>query len=198
MPKRSSTNDVILPIKRFANQTAWKRWLGAHHASSSGIWMAIAKNGSGLASVSYADAIDGALCYGWIDGQKQKLDECRWLQKFTPRGKRSIWSEINRAKAEKLIACGEMKAPGAKAIAAAKKEGRWDRAYASQRAITVPDDLASALRRNPKAQAFFDELNSANRYAILFRIHAAKKPETRERRLRKFVTMLEKHELIHK
>ena len=160
--------------------------------------MAIAKNGSGLASVSYADAIDGALCYGWIDGQKQKLDECWWLQKFTPRGKRSIWSEINRAKAEKLIARGEMKAPGAKVIAAAKKEGRWDRAYASQRTITVPDDLASALRRNPGAQAFFDGLNSANRYAILFRIHAAKKPETRERRLRKFVTMLEKHELLHK
>ncbi len=195
--KSSKHESATLPIKRFRDQNEWTRWLGANHRSSKGVWVSIAKNASGAASVSYREALEAALCYGWIDGQKQKCDDSWWLQKFTPRGKRSIWSKINRGKAELLMKNGRMRAPGLKAVDAARKDGRWDSAYASQKTVVVPRDLEAALRKSPKAKSFFTTLNSVNRYAILFRIQTAKKPETRERRISKFIAMLERNELIH-
>ncbi len=197
MAKSATEKRQTLPIKRFKNQREWSRWLSANHRSSAGIWMSIAKNAMGEASVTYPEAIESALCYGWIDGQKQKCDDAWWLQKFTPRGKRSIWSKINREKAEALMKSGRMRASGLKAVECAKNDGRWDSAYASQKTITVPHDLEATLKGNPRARAFFGTLNSVNRYAILFRIQTAKKPETRERRIRQFIAMLENHEVIH-
>ncbi|HKV42466.1 MAG TPA: YdeI/OmpD-associated family protein, partial [Blastocatellia bacterium] len=157
----------------------------------------IAKKGSGIDSVSYTEAIDVALCYGWIDGQKDKFDESMWLQRFTPRGPRSIWSKINREKAEGLIEAGQMKAAGLKAVQSAKLDGRWDRAYDSHSTSTVPDDFQAELDKSAAATAFFATLNSANRYAILFRIQTAKKAETRSRRIKQFIQMLENKEKIH-
>ena len=195
--KSPANQKAALPIKRFKSQSEWSRWLRSNHRSSEGIWMSIAKLGNGKASVSYPEAIESALCYGWIDGQKQKCDDMWWLQKFTPRGKRSIWSKINREKAEALTKSGRMQPPGLKAIEAAKRDGRWESAYASQKTITVPPDLDAALKWSPEARSFFGTLNSVNRYAILFRIQTAKKQETRERRIRQFVSMLENHKLIY-
>jgi uncharacterized protein YdeI (YjbR/CyaY-like superfamily) len=148
-------------------------------------------------SVSYAEALEVALCYGWIDGQKKGLDESAWLQKFTPRGPRSIWSKINRRKAEELIKNGRMQPAGLAAIDRAKQTGQWISAYDSHRTATVPADLQDALNHNPKAKAFFATLDSANRYAILWRVHTARKAETRARRIEQFVTMLENHEELH-
>jgi uncharacterized protein YdeI (YjbR/CyaY-like superfamily) len=190
------TNDT-LPTAAFASRAKWKAWLAKHHSSSPGVWLEIAKKGSGITSVTYADAIDIALCYGWIDGQKAALDESRWRQRFTPRTSRSRWSRINRDKATDLIERGEMHAAGLREVEAARADGRWDAAYAGQATITVPDDLRAALARNRGAHAFFETLDRANRYAILYRLHDAKKPATRAARLEKFVTMLEEHRTIH-
>jgi uncharacterized protein YdeI (YjbR/CyaY-like superfamily) len=181
----------------FKSQKDWNAWLAKNHAKSSGVWLQIAKKTGDLKSVSYAEAVDVALCYGWIDGQGKGLDESAWLQKFTPRGPRSIWSKINRTKAMKLMESGRMKPAGLAAIDRAKKSGQWAAAYDSHRTAAIPDDLQAALDQNPKAHAFFDTLDSTNRYAILFRLQTAKKAETRARRLEQFVRMLENHEKIY-
>lgn len=186
-----------IPILPFASKKKWADWLASQHDKSSGVWLKLAKKGSEIRSVTYDEALEAALCYGWIDGQKKGFDDKYWLQKFTPRGPKSIWSKINTGKVEKLIRSGEMKPAGLKAIDAAKQDGRWDAAYESQKNISVPDDFQAALDKNLKAKAFFTTLNSVNRYAILFRIHNAKRAETRVRRIQQFVEMLERGEKLH-
>ena len=186
-----------LPVVSFATRAKWNSWLAKHHLTASGVWLEIAKKDSGLVSVSYAEALETALCYGWIDGQKAAAGEDRWLQRFTPRRARSRWSKINREKAEELIGRGRMKAAGLREVEAAKADGRWEAAYAGQRTMTVPQDLRDALDRNHRAAAFFEKLDRVNRYAVLYRIQDAKKPETRRARIDKFVTMLEEHRKIH-
>jgi uncharacterized protein YdeI (YjbR/CyaY-like superfamily) len=186
------------PVVSFDDQSAWRAWLADNHASApDGVWLQIAKKGTAVASVDYAQALAVALCYGWIDGQKRSLDEGHWLQRFTPRRSRSIWSKVNREKVEALIAAGEMQPAGLAEIERAKSDGRWDAAYDSQRTSTVPDDLVAALATNPAAGDFFATLDSTNRYAILHRLQTAKKPETRARRLAQFVEMLSEHRTIH-
>ena len=186
-----------LPVLLFEDQAAWAEWLETHHPDSPGVWLRHAKKDSGLRSVSYAEALDVALCYGWIDSQKKSWDESSWIQKWGPRGPKSIWSRINREKVEALAAAGRMRPAGLAAVEAAKADGRWDAAYDSQSRATVPDDLQAALDRSPKAAEFFAALSGANRYAILFRVQTAKRPETRAKRIAGFVEMLERGEKIH-
>jgi len=171
--------------------------LEKNHGKSAGLWLRLAKKDSGLRSVSYKEALDVALCHGWIDGQKKPEDEKTWLQRFVPRSDRSLWSKINREKASALIASGEMKAAGLEAIEAAKKNGRWEAAYDSPSGAEVPRDLQAALDGNARAMAFFEKLDRANRYAVLWRIQTVKKAETRARKIREFVGMLERREKIH-
>ena len=186
-----------IPILPFASKKQWVAWLAKHHNKSTRVWLKLAKKGSGIPSVTYDEAVEVALCYGWIDGQKKGFDDKYWLQKFTPRGPKSIWSKLNIEKAEKLIKSGEMKPEGLKAIEAAKQDGRRDAAYESQKNISVPEDFQAELDKNPKVKAFFAALNSANRYAILHRIHTAKKAETRAKRIRQFVDMLKRGEKLY-
>jgi len=186
-----------LPTLLFQNQRAWETWLGKNYTSSPGVWLRIARKASSVKSVSYAEALEVALCYGWIDGQKKGESENAWLQKFTPRAKKSIWSKINREKALALIESGKMKTAGLNALEHAKKDGSWEAAYDSQSGAAVPADLQAALDKNARAKAFFVTLDSHNRYAVLFRIQTAKKAETRAKRIQKFVEMLEKHEKLH-
>ncbi|RKG78964.1 hypothetical protein D7W79_11630 [Corallococcus exercitus] len=186
-----------LPVVPFASEKAWEKWLEKHHADSPGVWVKLAKLESGIPSVTYAQALEVALCYGWIDGQKDAFDAEYWLQRFTPRKPRSKWSKINCGKVEALVAAGRMKPAGLREVEAARADGRWEAAYAGSKTIEVPEDLTLALEKNPKAKAFFATLKSANRYAILFRLHDAKKPETRARRLEKFIAMLEAGETLH-
>ena len=183
-------NSDHMPIMSFEIQQGWEEWLKEHHAETKGIWLKIAKKEASTPSVSYAEALDSALCYGWIDGQKAAFDDKYWLQKFTPRTAKSIWSKVNCNKAESLIAEGRMQPAGLRQVELAKSDGRWERAYESQSKITIPDDFQNALDNNPKAKDFFNTLNSVNRYAFLFRIHSAKKPETRSAKIQKFVEML--------
>jgi uncharacterized protein YdeI (YjbR/CyaY-like superfamily) len=192
-----ANQSVDLPVVQFKDKQAWASWLDKNHAKSPGVWLKLTKKGSETKSVSYQEALEVALRYGWIDGQKRSFDEAFWLQKFTPRGPRSIWSKINREKAEALIQNGEMKPAGLAAIERAKQKGQWNAAYDSQSRAPVPDDLQAELDRNPKAKAFFATLDSANRYAILWRLQTAKRAETRARRIRQFVGMLERHEKVH-
>jgi uncharacterized protein YdeI (YjbR/CyaY-like superfamily) len=191
------TEPTDLPIKLFKTPDAWTKWLDAHHATSPGLWLRMAKKASGLASVTYAEALDVALCYGWIDGLKLPYDESTWLQRFTPRGPRSVWSKINRGKAQALIESGRMRPAGLAAIERAKQNGRWESAYEPASTVTVPPDLQAALDSNPKAKAFFGTLKGSNRYAVLYRVHSAKKPETRARRIAEFIGMLERHETVY-
>jgi uncharacterized protein YdeI (YjbR/CyaY-like superfamily) len=186
-----------LPILSFESQHAWEAWLGERHADAPGVWLKIAKKAAGSPSVSYAEALEGALCYGWIDGQKASLDDQHWLQKFTPRRPKSGWSRVNCAKATALIAAGRMQPAGLRQVELARADGRWDAAYESQRTIAIPPDLQSELARRPEAREFFGTLDSRNRYAILYRIHTAKKPETRAARIEKFVDMLARREKIY-
>jgi uncharacterized protein YdeI (YjbR/CyaY-like superfamily) len=186
-----------LPTKLFATSSAWERWLEKNHDRSRGVWLKLAKVTAGTSSVSYAEALETALLFGWIDGQKQKLDDVFWLQKFTPRAPRSPWSERNRAIATRLIEQGRMRASGLAAVESAKKDGRWGRAYASQRHAAVPPDLQSALDAKPDALAFFGTLDSHNRYAMIYRVHEAKKPETRAKRIASFIQMLARGEMLH-
>ncbi|HWW67648.1 MAG TPA: YdeI/OmpD-associated family protein [Solirubrobacterales bacterium] len=186
-----------LPIVLFATPGELEVWLEENRAASSGVWLKIAKKGSGVESVTYAEALEVALCFGWIDSQKRGFDEECFLQRFTPRRPRGRWSRINRDKAEKLIAAGAMRPTGLAEVEAAKADGRWDAAYEGQRTAKVPDDLRRELDDNKAAREFFATLNSVNRYAIIYRLNDAKRPETRERRLRKFVGMLERGEAIH-
>lgn len=186
-----------LPVLPFENKKKWADWLEKQHDKSPGVWLKLAKKDTGIKSVTRDEALDVALCYGWIDGQGKSLDDQYWLQKFTPRRPKSTWSKINTEKVERLIASGEMKPAGLREIEAAKQDGRWDKAYASQKNMTVPEDLQAALNKNKKAKAFFETLKGSNRYAILFRIHNAKKLETRIRRIQQFVEMLERGEKIY-
>jgi uncharacterized protein YdeI (YjbR/CyaY-like superfamily) len=186
-----------LPVVCFESADAWDAWLAAHYADSPGVWLKIAKKGSGGRSVSYSDALDVALCHGWIDGQKGRHDDEYWLQRFTPRKPGSRWSKINTERAEALIASGRMGPAGLREVERAQADGRWERAYASQSRIAVPEDLARALAANPRAAGFFATLDSANRYAVLYRIADAKRPETRAKRIDTFVAMLGEHKKIH-
>jgi uncharacterized protein YdeI (YjbR/CyaY-like superfamily) len=194
MPDKSK-ND--LPKIAFANQKAWEKWLEANHLSSTGIWLQLAKKATTTPSVTYPEAIEIALCYGWIDGQKQSHNAETWLQKFTPRGRKSIWSKINRDKALALIENGKMKPAGLAEVERAKQDGRWEQAYDSPSKAAVPTDLQRALNKNPRAKAFFATLEGRNRYAILWRVQTAKKTETRAKRIALFVEMLERGEKLH-
>ncbi|MCI0432730.1 MAG: YdeI/OmpD-associated family protein [Gemmatimonadetes bacterium] len=180
-----------------ASVDEWEAWLAKHHASESEAWLRLARKGSRAVTVSRAEALEVALCYGWIDGQARSQDEKYWLQRFTPRTRRSKWSKINCEAADALIREGKMQPAGLAAVEAAKADGRWAAAYAPPSTIEVPPDLREALEQNPRAGAFFRELDAQNRYAILYRIHDAKKPETRARRIEKFVAMLARGETIH-
>ncbi len=195
--KAAKSGVVDDPIRLFATQSAWAVWLEKNHCKSAGLWLRIAKKGSGLRSVTYAEALEVALCYGWIDGQKRGESDEAWLQRFLPRLAKSIWSKINRDKAVALIASGGMKTAGLQAIAAAKNCGTWDTAYDSPKAANVPKDFQTALDASPGAREFFQSLDGANRYALLFRIQTVKKAETRVRKIRGFVEMLERKETIH-
>jgi uncharacterized protein YdeI (YjbR/CyaY-like superfamily) len=186
-----------LPVIAFASKTAFEEWLEGNHESTDGLWVKFAKKASGIETVVYAEAVEVALCFGWIDGLVNKLDADFYLQRFTPRRARSKWSQINRDKAEALIAAGAMRPTGLAEVERAKADGRWDAAYASPSKIEVPDDLQAALETNPKAQDFFEQISKTNRYAILYRIEDAKRPETRTRRIEQFVAMLERGETVH-
>ncbi|MGD8189617.1 YdeI/OmpD-associated family protein [Brevibacillus ginsengisoli] len=190
-------NSSELPILFFIDQQSFENWLENNYDSSPGIRLQIAKKDSGVVSVSYEEALESSLCYGWIDSQKEKFDDKTWLQRFTPRGTKSIWSKVNREKAEFLISKGRMKPSGFKAIEAAKQSGQWDKAYESQSSASLPEDFAIELERNAKAKAFYDTLDRQNKYAILFRIHNAKKQETRTKRIEQYIAMLEKGEKIY-
>ncbi len=185
-----------LPILLFAAPAALEAWL-EENEEADGVWLKIAKKGAPEPSVTYAEALEVALCFGWIDSQKRGLDETHFLQRFTPRRPRGRWSKINREKAEALIESGRMRPAGLAEVEAARADGRWEAAYEGQKTATVPPDLQRELDANPAAAEFFASLDGANRYAILYRLDEAKKPETRERRLRKFVAMLERGEKIH-
>jgi uncharacterized protein YdeI (YjbR/CyaY-like superfamily) len=182
---------------RFRTASEWDGWLRRHHASSVGEWLSLAKKGSADSSLTYAEAIEVALAWGWIDGQKRAGDGSSWLQRFTPRSARSIWSKINREKAMALIAAGRMQPPGLAEVERAKKDGRWESAYDGARTSTVPPDLAAALERHSRAASFFAGLDAGNRYAILWRVQTAKKPETRARRIAEYVAMCARGETIH-
>ncbi|GAA2485194.1 YdeI/OmpD-associated family protein [Terrabacter carboxydivorans] len=185
-----------LPVITFGTLPACEAWFAAHHADHRGIWLKIGRAGV-AETVTYAEALDVALCHGWIDGQKRGHDEAYWLQRFTPRGPRSAWSQVNRDKAEALIAAGRMRPAGQAQVDAARADGRWAAAYAGQKNATVPDDLAAALAADPRAEAFFETLSRANRYAMLYRVHGAKKPETRAARIATFVEMCHNHVTLH-
>ena len=181
----------------FESDAHWEAWLEEHHATSDGVWVKIAKKASGIPTVAYPEVLDTALCFGWIDGQRKALDGEWFLQRFTPRRARSRWSQVNRNKVAALTKAGRMRPAGLAEVERAKADGRWDAAYASVRTMEVPDDLQRELDARPDAAAFFATLNSQNRYSILYRLHDAKRPETRARRLAKFVAMLEAGETIY-
>jgi uncharacterized protein YdeI (YjbR/CyaY-like superfamily) len=195
MALRKTKSD--LPVLAFASFAEWTAWLEAEPASSKGVWLKLAKAASGIPSISRQEAIDGALCYGWIDGQLDKFDASHWLIRFTPRRRKGKWSRINRERALALIEFGRMQGAGLREIEDAKRDGRWEAAYASQSKATVSKDLQSALDRKPTAKQNFEGLDRRNRYAILYRIHDAKKPETRAQRIEKYVAMLTRGETIH-
>jgi uncharacterized protein YdeI (YjbR/CyaY-like superfamily) len=186
-----------LAVLLFATPAELEDWLERNHASAEGLWLKIAKKGVEPPSVTYAEALELALCFGWIDSQKRGHDEHHFLQRFTPRRPRGRWSRINREKAEALIESGEMRPAGLAEVEAARADGRWEAAYAGARAAEVPDDLRRELDANPAVREFFEALDAANRYAILYRLEEAKRPETRRRRLQKFVAMLERGEKPH-
>ncbi|MEO7022172.1 MAG: YdeI/OmpD-associated family protein [Ktedonobacteraceae bacterium] len=190
-------NAASLPIIPFEAQQDWETWLTEHHTETEGIWLKLAKKAASATSISYTEALESALCYGWIDGQKASFDEQYWLQKFTPRRPKSIWSKVNCAKVTTLIAEGRMQPAGLRQVELAQADGRWERAYDGQSKVTVPADFQSELDNNPSAQAFFSTLDSANRYAILFRIQTAQKSATRAARIQKFIDMLSRQEKIH-
>lgn len=192
----TDSNEGPLAVS-FATAKEFDAWLRRQHAESSGVWLKLQKKTSKTRSISYAEAVDVALAWGWIDGQKRSLDEHAWLQRFCPRGPRSIWSKINREKALSLIGAGQMRPPGLAQVRAAQADGRWDKAYDSPRSAAVPEDLAAALARNARAQRFFATLDARNRYAILHRLQTAKTEKTRADRLEKFIAMLSRGEKIH-
>jgi uncharacterized protein YdeI (YjbR/CyaY-like superfamily) len=185
------------PILQFDDQGAWAKWLEQNHAESQGVRLKLAKRGSGARTVTYGEALEEALCYGWIDGQVGRYDDSFYLQRFTPRTKRSKWSANNRDRVQRLLAEGRMKPAGLKAVEAAKADGRWEAAYPGQSRATVPEDLQLALDENPRAKAFFERLSAQNRYAFVFRLHGVKGPETRAKRIAQYVAMLHEHLTFH-
>jgi len=186
-----------LPVKRFGSRAVWDAWLGKRHATAPGIWVELAKKDSGVRSISRAGALEVALCYGWIDGQARSVDDRWWRQRFTPRRPRSKWSQINCAAVEQLHAAGRLAPAGVREMEAAKRDGRWALAYASPRAMTVPEDLRAALAASARAKEAFERLDSRNRYAVLYRLQDAQRAETRQRRLTDFIRMLEAGETLH-
>lgn len=198
--QQASFDEQVTPVATilsFRSPSEFRKWLAAKHAKSEGIWLRIFKKNSDTESITYGEALDEALCYGWIDGQKQKHDAESWLQKFTRRRAKSGWSRINTGHAERLIKAGRMKAAGQAEVDAAKKDGRWKAAYDSPSNSTFPDDFLAALNKVPKAKAFFNSLNKANLYAISYRLQTAKKPETRQRRMELILGMLARGEAFH-
>jgi uncharacterized protein YdeI (YjbR/CyaY-like superfamily) len=185
------------PVRVFATAADWERWLEQQPADSKGLWLKLAKKGCPTPSIDYATAVESALCFGWIDGQKRPLDASFWLQGFTPRKARSRWSRINRDKASALIAAGRMRESGLREVEAAKADGRWEAAYAAQSTATVPEDLRAALDADPEAAEFFATLDGANRFAVLYRVQEAKRAATRAARIEKYVAMLHAHETVH-
>ena len=186
-----------LRVLLFATQPDWRAWLEENHTQPGGLWLKHAKKSSRKTSISYQEALEEALCFGWIDSQKQAYDEDYFLQKFTPRGSKSIWSKINVAKAEELIKSGKIQPAGLEAVSKAKQDGRWDAAYDSQSSSKIPEDFQAALNDNPKAKHFFETLNKASIYGFIWRIQTAKKPETRKARIEKFIEMLSRGEKLH-
>lgn len=197
--RRSNTKMTkvnTLPTIAFKTSQSFETWLEKHHAKSSGIWLKIFKKDSGEKTISYAEALDVALCYGWIDGQKNAYDEQAWLQKFCPRREKSIWSKINIGHVERLIKEDRMRPAGLKAIERAKADGRWDKAYDSPGKMTIPEDFLKELGKNKKAEEFFKGLNKTNLFSIGFRLQTAKKPETREKRMKDIIEKLAKGEKL--
>jgi uncharacterized protein YdeI (YjbR/CyaY-like superfamily) len=195
--KTAVTGSAPAAIRGFKTRKDFAAWLEKNHKTSPALWVRIAKKNSGVSSITYAEGVEVALCYGWIDAQKLPEDETAWLQRFMPRRPRSIWSKVNREKVLALIASGEMKPAGLEEIERARKDGRWEAAYDSPSAAAVPADFEKELDRHPKAKAFYKTLNRANSYAILWRLQTAKKAETRAKRMRSFIEMLEKGETLH-
>lgn len=181
----------------FDSHAKFRSWLNKNHSSEPGLWIKYAKKASGIKTIVYQEALEVALCYGWIDGKVQTVDENYYMQRFTPRRKKSNWSKINRDKAEKLIESGKMKAAGLAEVERAKADGRWEAAYESPASMPVPDDFIKALAKSARARKFWESLNKSNRYAILYQIHDAKKPETRARRIAKFVEMLKAEQKLY-
>ncbi len=187
-----------IPVKSFASSKQWKKWLATNYAiSNQGIWLRIFKKDSGEATVTYDEALDEALCFGWIDGQKKKYDEKSWLQKFTPRRSKSIWSKRNKTRTVQLIEERRMQPSGLKEIEAAKSDGRWDKAYDSPSQMKIPADFLAILRKDQQAYEFFKTLNKANTYAIAWRLQTAKKPETREKRMQILLKMMKDRKKLH-
>jgi uncharacterized protein YdeI (YjbR/CyaY-like superfamily) len=192
---KSAKADLV--VKRFRSQAAWEKWLEKHHESSPGVWLEFAKKASGVTTVSYKEALEIALCYGWIDGLVGSVDDKVYKQRFTPRRPRSKWSQINRAAVERLHAAGRLAPAAVRQMEDAQRDGRWDAAYPSPSQMRPPEDLLAALGQYPEARRFFEGLNSQNRYAILYRLHDARRPETRARRLEEFVRMLREGKTFH-
>lgn len=186
-----------LPMLAFTTEAGWQEWLSQHYQDPKGIWLRFYKKGSGQPTIVYARALDVALCYGWIDSQTQKYDELSYLQKFTPRRRRSPWSKINREKAERLISAGRMQPAGQREIDAAKADGRWNAAYDAFSRAEIPPDFQALLAGDPEAKAFFEQMTQTNRYAVLYRIQTAKKPETRQRRMAQLLDMLRQKRTLH-
>ncbi len=185
------------PVLSFKTVAAFRKWLKVHHADHSGIWLRYFKKATGHPTIVHIEAVQEALCWGWIDGQAQSYDEESWLVKFTPRGKRSIWSQVNVGHIEHLTAAGRMQPAGLATVEAAKADGRWQAAYASSSTFEMPQDFMAALAKQPKALALFESLTKANRYAIYHRLHTAKRPETRAKRMDDFLAMLQRGEKLH-
>jgi uncharacterized protein YdeI (YjbR/CyaY-like superfamily) len=192
MPK-----ELDLPVKEFKTQALWEKWLAKNHDKSPGVWMRFYKKASGVRSMNYDQALDGALCYGWIDGQTNKYDDISWVQRFTPRRPRSIWSKRNVGHVARLTEAGKMRDAGQAQIDAAKADGRWGVAYDSHSTMEIPEDFLKALAKNKKAKAFFDTLNKANLYSIAFRLQTAKREETREKRMKQILEMMKNGEKFH-
>jgi uncharacterized protein YdeI (YjbR/CyaY-like superfamily) len=186
-----------LPIITFASQEEWRQWLDQNHQDEKGLWIKIYKKATGKPTVTHESALEVALCYGWIDGQSKSLDEESYLQKFTPRRPKSIWSKINIGHIERLMKEGKMKPAGIAQVESAKADGRWDQAYDSPKNMKIPDDFLKELHKNKKAKDFFETLNKTNTYAIAWRLQTAKKPETREKRMKQILEMLTKGERFH-
>ena len=197
MTKRAKSPPPVLATLQFESPKEWEAWLERNHASAPGVWVKLAKKGAGIPSVTYMEAVDVALCYGWIDSQSKSLDDRQYVQRFTPRRAKSPWSKINRGKAEEFIAEGRMRPAGMREVEAAQADGRWESAYDGQRTIEVPPELKKLLDKNPMAKKFFATLDSRNRYAVLHRVQQAKKPETRARRIEKFIAMLNEGKKIY-